>query len=94
MKAMYMPTPTYLINGHPQKVDNNVCDIYATYTDQELDACEEGCNGNRKIIRTWTLLDWTTLEDRYLCTDDQGGRYRCTDTDYQRYNSKYGCMGL
>ena len=54
--------PTYLINGHPQKVDNNVCDIYAAYTDQELDACEEGCNGNRKIIRTWTLVDWNTLE--------------------------------
>ncbi len=54
--------PTYLINGHPQKVDNQVCDVYAAYTDQELDACEEGCNGNKKVIRTWTLVDWNTLE--------------------------------
>ncbi len=54
--------PTYLINGHAQKVDNQVCDVYAAYTDQELDACEEGCNGNKKVIRTWTLVDWNTLE--------------------------------
>ena len=54
--------PTYMVNGHPQKVDNNVCDIYAGYTDQELEVCEEGCNGNRKVIRTWTLVDWCTLE--------------------------------
>ncbi len=61
--------PTYLINGHPQKVDNQVCDVYAAYTDQELDACEEGCNGNRKVIRTWTLVDWSTLEiDTYIQT--------------------------
>ncbi len=54
--------PTYDIDGHPQKVDNQVCDVYAAYTDQELDACGEGCNGNRKVIRTWTLVDWNTLE--------------------------------
>ena len=47
--------PTYVVNGHPQKVDNDVCNVYAGYTDQELEACEEGCNGNRKVIRTWTL---------------------------------------
>ena len=51
-----------MINGHPQKVDNNVCNVYAGYADQELDACEEGCSGNRKVIRTWTLVDWCTLE--------------------------------
>ena len=54
--------PTYEVNGHPQKVDNNVCNVYAGYTDQELAACEEGCNGNRKVIRTWTIVDWCTLE--------------------------------
>ncbi len=68
--------PTYLINGHPQKVDNQVCDVYAAYTDQELDACEEGCNGNRKVIRTWTLVDWNTLEvDTYVQT------IKAVDTD-------------
>jgi hypothetical protein len=49
-------------NKHPQKVDNNVCNIYATYTDQLIEACGVGCNGNVKVIRTWTLLDWCTNE--------------------------------
>ncbi len=49
-------------NSHPQKVDNNVCSIYATYADQEIPACGVGCNGNVKVIRTWTLLDWCTNE--------------------------------
>ncbi|MBK8700843.1 MAG: HYR domain-containing protein [Saprospiraceae bacterium] len=59
--------PHYLALGydgkfHVQKVDNNVCSIYATYTDQVLNACGIGCLGNSKVIRTWTLLDWCTLE--------------------------------
>ena len=59
--------PTYNQLGcdnakHAQKVDNNVCDIYATYTDQAIPACGEGCNGNVKVIRSWTLLDWCTNE--------------------------------
>ncbi|MEE9440030.1 MAG: T9SS type A sorting domain-containing protein [Saprospiraceae bacterium] len=50
-------------NGsHPQAVDNNVCDVYATYSDQEIPACGNECNGNVKVIRTWTLLDWCTNE--------------------------------
>ncbi|MBL0083781.1 MAG: proprotein convertase P-domain-containing protein [Saprospiraceae bacterium] len=49
-------------NLHAQKIDNNVCSIYATYTDQTLSACGIGCGGNSKVIRTWTLLDWCTLE--------------------------------
>ncbi len=59
--------PTYMQRGcdgnkHAQKVDNNVCNIYATYTDQVIPACGVGCNGNVKVIRTWTLLDWCTNE--------------------------------
>lgn len=49
-------------NKHPQIVDNNVCNIYATYDDQVIPACGVGCNGNVKVIRTWTLLDWCTNE--------------------------------
>lgn len=49
-------------NKHPQKVDNNVCNIYATYADQTIEACGAGCDGNVKVIRTWTLLDWCTNE--------------------------------
>jgi subtilisin-like proprotein convertase family protein len=47
---------------HAQIVDNNVCNIYATFADQEIPACGVGCNGNVKVIRTWTLLDWCTNE--------------------------------
>jgi len=45
-------------NAYPQPVDNNVCNLYATYSDQEIPACAPGCNGNVKVIRTWTVLDW------------------------------------
>jgi len=46
---------------HAQKVDNNVCNIYATFSDIVIEACGDkecgGASGN-KVIRTWTLLDW------------------------------------
>jgi len=45
---------------HPQKVDVNVCNIYATYSDININACGLGCSGNMKVLRTWTLLDWCT----------------------------------
>jgi len=54
--------PTYTVNGHPQKIDNNACNVFTTYGDQEIVACAEGCNGNRKVLRTWTILDWCTQE--------------------------------
>jgi hypothetical protein len=47
-------------NFHPQKVDNGVCNIYTSYTDQMINACGIGCGGNMKVIRTWTILDWCT----------------------------------
>jgi len=45
-------------NTYPAPVNNNVCNLYASYTDQEIPACAPGCNGNVKVIRTWTILDW------------------------------------
>ena len=59
--------PYYLAIGkdgklHAQKIDNNVCNIYVTYTDQVIPACGPGCGGNAKIIRTWTILDWCSLQ--------------------------------
>ena len=47
-------------NVYPQQVDNNVCKLYTSYSDQEIPACAPGCNGNVKVIRTWTVLDWCT----------------------------------
>ena len=40
---------------HAQRVDNNVCSIYTSYTDLVVPV---GCDDNRKVIRTWTILDW------------------------------------
>ena len=47
---------------HAQPIDNNVCNLFVTYTDQVLPACGPGCPGNVKVIRTWTVLDWCTSQ--------------------------------
>jgi len=47
---------------HLQKVDPSVCNIYVSYTDVNIPACNIGCGGNMKVIRKWTLLDWCTGE--------------------------------
>ncbi|MDA9182380.1 proprotein convertase P-domain-containing protein, partial [Saprospiraceae bacterium] len=53
-------------NVYTQPVDNNVCSLYSTYSDQELPACEPGCSGNVKVIRTWTIIDWCNPSDAPL----------------------------
>ncbi|NNE15879.1 MAG: hypothetical protein HKN51_12925, partial [Saprospiraceae bacterium] len=45
---------------HAQKVDNEVCSLISGYTDTEIEACAEGCAGNRKLLRSWLILDWCT----------------------------------
>ena len=56
--------PHYYIQGrnpsgpHPQAIDNEVCNLLVTYTDNEVEACAVDCGGNRKILRNWTILDW------------------------------------
>jgi len=50
-------------NVYTQPVDNNVCSLYSTYSDQELPACEPGCSGNVKVIRTWSVIDWCNPSD-------------------------------
>ncbi len=71
-------------NEHPQIVNNNVCSIYATYDDQEIPACGAECNGNVKVIRTWTLLDWCTNEtvpfvQLIKAVDDEGPTFIVQD---------------
>lgn len=42
---------------------NNSCNVFFTYSDQFLAACGgpgNDCDGNSKVIRTWTALDWCT----------------------------------
>ncbi len=52
-------------NYHAKPIINNICNIYASYTDDNIDGCGVGCKGNEKVLRMWTILDWctsTTLE--------------------------------
>jgi len=49
---------------HAQPIDNNVCNLFVTYGDQDIAACGVGCSGNTKVIRTWTVLDWCTSMTR------------------------------
>ena len=49
------------VNGTPITDDNNICNIFVGFWDNELNDCGNGI----KIVRTWTILDWctqTTLE--------------------------------
>ncbi len=61
--------PYYMAKGcdgglHPQAISNNVCGIYASYTDQIIPVCgdDPSCMTNHKVIRTWTLLDWCSQD--------------------------------
>ncbi len=45
---------------HAQAINNEACNIIVGYTDSEIDACAVGCDGNRKVLRNWTVLDWCT----------------------------------
>jgi len=43
---------------HPQPIDDNICTVTARFTDLIFDSCSSDCNGNVKVARTWTMLDW------------------------------------
>lgn len=61
-------------------VEGGICNIFAGYSDKEI----EDCGGGTKIIRTWTILDWCTQE-LFECTqiiklaDDVGPEIVCPD---------------
>jgi len=52
-------------NSSPRKGGSlhGVCNYYTTYTDQEIGACGLHCHGNKKVIRTWTILDWCNASE-------------------------------
>ncbi len=56
--------PHYYVEGrnpsgpHAQAINTEICNIIVGYTDNEIDACAPGCDGNRKVLRNWTVLDW------------------------------------
>ena len=39
-----------------------MCNLIVAHSDSEIDACAPGCGSNRKILRTWTILDWCNEE--------------------------------
>ncbi len=45
--------PGPLLNGNAI-VNGGSCDILLTHSDQEIDLC----GGSKKVIRTWTVVDW------------------------------------
>jgi hypothetical protein len=48
---------------------HGMCSYYTTYNDLEIGACGNHCHGNKKVIRTWTVLDWCNAsEGPYTCT--------------------------
>jgi hypothetical protein len=66
------------INGINITDAGGVCNIFAGYWDKELSEC----GGGRKIVRTWTVLDWCTVEIReqtqiIKLLDDQGPVLDC-----------------
>lgn len=62
------------ING--VALDGKVCNILASKSDVEVEACN-GCADSKKVIRTWTVLDWCDGDSRTLiqiinATDEDG----------------------
>lgn len=46
------------IGGYDLTDDAGLCNLFLGYWDKPL----EDCGGGQKILRTWTVLDWCTLE--------------------------------
>ncbi len=62
------------VNGVP--LDGKVCNILASKSDVEVTACN-GCADSKKVVRTWTIMDWCDGETRTLvqiikATDEEG----------------------
>ena len=86
--------PTYMQGGHPQKVDTEVCKLIASYTDQNFAACGGVCGGNKKVVRTWTILNWCTLDLKQhaqviKAVDSEGPTY--TAMDFEVSTDPWGC---
>ena len=67
-EGIWYAYPHYYIQGirpdgpHAQPIIDGKCNILVSFVDTPLDACAPGCNGNSKVLRTWTILDWCTTE--------------------------------
>lgn len=71
--APYYAYPT--VNGQP--IINHVCNILTSKSDTEVLACGASCSNSKKVIRTWTVVDWCNGTTRIFtqlikATDDEG----------------------
>lgn len=71
--APYYAYPT--VNGEP--IINHTCNILASKSDTEVLACGASCSNSKKVIRTWTMVDWCNGTTRLFtqlikATDDEG----------------------
>lgn len=46
------------VDGTPITDESSLCNIFVGYWDKELNEC----GGGRKIVRTWTVLNWCTVD--------------------------------
>ncbi len=71
------------VDGTPITDENSLCNIFVGYWDKELNEC----GGGRKIVRTWTVLNWCTVElveavQVIKLTDNVGPELTCP-ADYE-----------
>lgn len=61
------------VHGIP--VNGKTCNILATKSDVVIPVCDQACSNSKKVIRTWTILDWCTsniktLTQMIIATDE------------------------
>lgn len=61
------------IHGVP--VNGKTCNILATKSDVVIPVCDQACSNSKKVVRTWTILDWCTsslktLSQMVVATDE------------------------
>ncbi len=65
-EGIWFAYPHYYIQGirpdgpHAQPITDRVCNQVVDYVDTPIEACAPGCEGNQRLLRVWTVLDWCT----------------------------------
>lgn len=54
--------PHIFINNRPFPIEGNFCNLSVSYSDTNFPGCGTTCNGNMKVVREWTILDWCTSD--------------------------------
>lgn len=82
------------LSGEPVYPNNAICELNATYTDQELPICESSF----KVLRQWVILDWctgTVTKDFQIIkvVDDEGPVLTCPTDNQEVEANPYSCSG-